>query len=119
LLRPGREVVVLYGTGFGATSPPTPAGTIVSSAHPLESLSALTISGGVTAKIVFAGVTATGLYQFNVKVPATLSRRERQVVAAIDSTQTQAGTLIPVHHLLSAEIKPAGRRSGSRVRSHS
>jgi uncharacterized protein (TIGR03437 family) len=61
LLRHGREVVVLYGTGFGATSPPTPAGTIVSSAHPLESLSALTISGGVTAKVVFAGVTATGL----------------------------------------------------------
>jgi len=114
--RPG-DTIVLYGTGFGPTSPPTPAGETVSGAHPLESLTALTISiGGLPAKVVFAGMTATGLYQFNVQVPSTIPDGDAKVVATIDSARTQDGTVIPVHHLLRAQVTPAARKSGTRSR---
>lgn len=101
-VEPG-HLVVLYGTGFGPTSPPTPAGEIVASANPLESTSALRVTiGGVAAQVVFAGVTATGLYQFNVTVPASTANGDVAVVATIGGVHTQDGTVIPVQHKLRA-----------------
>jgi len=97
------DIVVLYGTGFGPTNPPTPAGVIVRSANPLESSSAPTITiGGVPARVIFAGVTATGVYQFNVTVPMGTPDGDVAVVATIGSMHTQAGTVIPVQHKLPA-----------------
>lgn len=91
------EVIVLYGTGFGATSPPAPAGVAVSSAHPLPSSASLRISiGGVPAEVAFAGMTAPGLFQFNVTVPGTLAGGDAAVVATISGAQTQDGAAIPV-----------------------
>ena len=95
--RPG-GVVVLYGTGFGPTSPPTPAGVIVSSANPLASRGLSISIGGLPARVLFAGVTATGLYQFNLRVPAALPDGDAKVVATIDSVHTQDGAVIPVRH---------------------
>jgi uncharacterized protein (TIGR03437 family) len=94
--KPG-EVIVLYGTGFGPTSPPTPAGIIVSTANPLASPSALSIAFNDTpAEVAFAGVTGAGLYQFNLAVPATLANGDALVIATINSVQTQSGAFIPV-----------------------
>jgi uncharacterized protein (TIGR03437 family) len=96
--KPG-EVIVMYGTGFGPTSPATAAGAVVSGANPLASLSTLSILiGGAPAQVAFAGITAPGLYQFNLTVPATLADGDASVVATIGSLQTQAGAFIPVHN---------------------
>jgi uncharacterized protein (TIGR03437 family) len=95
--KPG-EVIVLYGTGFGPTNPPTPAGVLVSGANPLESPGALNISfNDAPAQVAFAGITGAGLYQFNLTVPATLADGDAKVIATINSVQTQGGAFIPVH----------------------
>jgi uncharacterized protein (TIGR03437 family) len=96
--KPG-EIIVMYGTGFGPTSPPTPAGELVSSAHQIDPMSTLAISINETpVQIAFAGITAVGLYQFNLTVPSTIADGDATVIATINGVQTQTGALISVHH---------------------
>lgn len=66
------ETIVLYGNGFGLTNPPTPEGQLVTTALPLATTPTVAI-GGITAEVQFAGLSATGLYQFNVIVPKGLT----------------------------------------------
>lgn len=64
------DVILLFGTGFGATTPAVPAGYVFSGAAPLAAGNNLTIRiGGVAAQVTFAGLSGAGLYQFNVTVP--------------------------------------------------
>jgi uncharacterized protein (TIGR03437 family) len=94
--KPG-EIIVMYGTGFGPTNPPTQAGVLVSSAHPIDPMSTLAISINDTpAEIAFAGITAVGLYQFNLTVPATVPDGDAKVLATINGVQTQDGAFIVV-----------------------
>jgi len=62
------ETLLLYGVGFGPTTPPIPAGQAFSGAAPSVSLPQITI-GGMTATVSFAGIVEAGLFQFNVVVP--------------------------------------------------
>ena len=66
--KPG-EIVVLYATGLGATSPAYPDGEILPTVYPLAVTPTVTI-GGVPGMVHFAGLVAPGLYQVNVEVPA-------------------------------------------------
>jgi chitinase len=68
--QPGDEIV-LYGVGFGPVTPGTPAGQIVQQSNTLASAFDAFI-GGVPANAVYSGLAPgyTGLYQFNLKVPA-------------------------------------------------
>jgi uncharacterized protein (TIGR03437 family) len=68
--KPG-ESMVLYGVGFGPVSPASPAGQIVQQANALSSNLQISI-GGLAATAQYAGLAPnfTGLYQFNVTVPA-------------------------------------------------
>jgi uncharacterized protein (TIGR03437 family) len=65
--RPG-ETVILYGTGLGATNPPSGAGEVVDAASLASS--PLVLVGGVPAEVSFAGRVSPGVYQINVGVPA-------------------------------------------------
>jgi uncharacterized protein (TIGR03118 family) len=65
--RPG-EVISLWANGFGATNPPTPNGVLITAPLPLLT-PPLVFIGGTAASVVFAGVSAPGLYQINVVVP--------------------------------------------------
>jgi uncharacterized protein (TIGR03437 family) len=68
--QPG-ETVLFFGTGFGATTPAVVAGQVFSGAAPLSAGHGLVIHiGGMQAGVSFAGLSAAGLYQFNVTVPA-------------------------------------------------
>ncbi|MBV8817271.1 MAG: hypothetical protein JO022_02870, partial [Acidobacteriaceae bacterium] len=82
--KPG-EVVVLYGSGFGATNPVEPPGMLVSAIANLSTDVQMTI-GGITAKVDFAGLIPgyAGLYQFNVEVPAAAPDGDQPVVAKIN-----------------------------------
>ena len=93
--QPG-EIVLLYGTGFGPTSPATPTGQLVAAAASLPSNSVQITIGGVAAAVQFAGLTGSGLYQFNVTVPSSLQSGDAPVVATIGGVQTQAGVFITV-----------------------
>jgi uncharacterized protein (TIGR03437 family) len=88
-VKPG-EVVVLYGTGFGQTNPAIPNGQIVTAPAPLVTVPTFTI-GGTTiapADVQFAGQSATGLYQFNVKVPDSAGNGDQKVVATVGGIST-------------------------------
>jgi len=74
------ETLVLYGVGFGATSPPLEAGLQVINAAMSTVLPTITI-GGVKAQVVYGGVVETGLFQFNVIVPTGAGTGDQPVIA--------------------------------------
>jgi len=67
--RPG-DTITFYGVGFGAVTPDSPAGQIVTQANRLASTFQASFAG-TPATVTFSGLTGgfLGLYQFNVLVP--------------------------------------------------
>ena len=93
--QPG-ETLLIYGRGFGPTSPAVPAGQVFNGAAPLTDPSQVPIRiGGVPAKVTFAGMVFPGEYQFNVQVPA-LPDGDYAIVADIGGVSSPAGLLIAV-----------------------
>jgi uncharacterized protein (TIGR03437 family) len=66
------DEIVLYGIGFGPVSPNIPAGQLVEEANTLTSTFAMSIGGVPVTDVPYSGLAPsyTGLYQFNVVVPA-------------------------------------------------
>jgi uncharacterized protein (TIGR03437 family) len=93
--RPG-ETIVVYGNGFGTTSPPVVSGSTGQSgklpASPLFKL------GGNSATVLFAGVVSPGLYQFNVVVPQSTPDGDNALTVTYGGLATQSGTLLSVQH---------------------
>ncbi len=89
------ETIVLYGNGFGATSPPAPNGQILTTPAPLVATPTILI-GGMAAQVVFAGLTGTGLYQFNVMLPSPMPDGDAPVVAQTGGASTPAGASVQV-----------------------
>jgi uncharacterized protein (TIGR03437 family) len=93
--QPG-ETILLYGVGFGPTTPPQPSGQLVTTATPLANSVQVAI-GGQTASVPFAGLAqGAGLYQFNVTVPNDLPNGDAAVAATIGGVSTQTGVLVTV-----------------------
>jgi uncharacterized protein (TIGR03437 family) len=71
--KPG-ETMVLYGVGFGPVTPASLAGQVVQQSNSLASKFQMSI-GGLPATSQYAGLAPsfTGLYQFNITVPAAAS----------------------------------------------
>jgi uncharacterized protein (TIGR03118 family) len=98
--QPG-EVIVLYGNGFGATDPAVIEGAIVTSpAAMLRPVDVLI--GGRTAEVIFQGLTATGLYQFNVQVPSGLPAGDASIVVRSAGVQSPDGIFLAVEALPAA-----------------
>jgi uncharacterized protein (TIGR03437 family) len=89
------ETIVLYGVGFGPTNPTVPTGQQVTTAEPLAGTVTMTI-GGISVTPSFAGISSSGLYQFNVVVPASLSTGNAVLSATIGGVTTQTGVVIAV-----------------------
>ena len=67
--QPG-EILLIFGTGFGPTTPGVSPGVLVSAPAPMADSSRLQVRmGGAAATVQFAGLVAPGEYQFNVVVP--------------------------------------------------
>ncbi len=66
--RPG-DTITFWGTGFGAVSPPQPAGRVVRDSNTLASFTLR--FGGQTVTVAYAGLAPgyVGLYQINAVVP--------------------------------------------------
>jgi uncharacterized protein (TIGR03437 family) len=83
------ETILLFGTGFGPTTPPADPMQMVSGALPLTTPNDLVIwIGGMPAKVLFAGMTGSGLYQFNVVVPDNTIDGESRLEASIGGVRT-------------------------------
>jgi uncharacterized protein (TIGR03437 family) len=93
--RPG-EIVTLYGTGFGPTNPPLASDTLVGAYAQLASPVTFRI-GGAVAQVEWAGMIGSGLYQFNVQIPA-VAGGDMTIVAEIAGYRTQGDSVISVSY---------------------
>jgi uncharacterized protein (TIGR03437 family) len=92
--KPG-DLVVLWGTGFGATNPPTPAGTVVSGA-PVVVTAPTVMVGGVAAQVLSTVLTTgcAGLYQVTIRIPDAAPAGAVAVQATVGGVRTADGVLI-------------------------
>jgi uncharacterized protein (TIGR03437 family) len=88
------QVISLYGTGFGATSPAVPAAEVVTVPAVLAE-PVIVRFGGVPAEVQWAGLSGTGLYQLNVVVP-DLPEGDVEVVAEIGGVTTGPGDFVSI-----------------------
>jgi uncharacterized protein (TIGR03437 family) len=91
--KPG-DFILLFGTGFGQTNPPVPAGQAFPQASPLA-ISPLVHIGGVQAIVDWAGLVSPGLYQFNVVVP-DVPDGDALVEAELEGFRAQSNSYITV-----------------------
>jgi uncharacterized protein (TIGR03437 family) len=89
------DLVVLWGTGFGPTNPPAPAGTIISGAPVTSTLPVVTV-GGIQVSVVSSVLTTgtVGLYQITIQLPANVPTGTPAVQASIAGVPTQAGVTL-------------------------
>ena len=101
--RPG-EWLTVYGTGFGATDPPTAAGERPEATEEvLRPLAAAEQNvqatiGGIAANVYWVGGApcCAGLYQLIVKVPESAPAGELPLVVTIDGVSSPEGPFIAV-----------------------
>ena len=89
------DSVVLFGVGFGPTTPTVPAGASYSGAAAMvtsANLQLLINSKKITPG--FAGLSGAGLYQFNVTIPSGLGTGDVPLSAVAGGAQTQSGIVI-------------------------
>lgn len=93
--KPG-EIIQVFATGFGATNPPVDPSRLFQGAASLVDKDLLKITiGGIPATVGFAGLSATGLNQFNVTVPS-LAAGDHEILAELDGVFTRTGVFISV-----------------------
>lgn len=91
--RPG-DVLQLYGTGFGPTSPAVTPGAVFSGSAPTSNAVTVTV-GGAPAAVSYSGIVGAGLYQINVTVPS-LTAGTYAVIAQVAGVDTQTGVTLKV-----------------------
>lgn len=89
------ENIILYAVGLGPTNPAEPTGQTVPGGEPLVNAVTMTI-GGIAVTPSFVGLSAPGLYQFNVQVPQGLASGDTTVSATIGDITTQTGVVLTV-----------------------
>jgi uncharacterized protein (TIGR03437 family) len=83
--KPG-ETIILWGTGFGPTSPAIPVGTIVPSDQTYYTTAMPTVEVNLVPATVYAAALApgfAGLYQLSFQVPSSLSDGTYQLFATV------------------------------------
>ena len=93
------DVIILWGTGFGATSPAAPAGMETPSSATYNTASAVSVTIGTTAATVYGAALApgyAGLYQIAIQIPAGLANGDYPVVATIAGAASPMTTLITI-----------------------
>ncbi len=97
--KPG-DTLTLYLTGMGATDPPFAPGALPDRAAWASGALQVTI-GGISvpaAEILYAGVTPqnAGLYQLNVRIPASVPDGDQPIVVSVSGISSPAGAYITI-----------------------
>jgi uncharacterized protein (TIGR03437 family) len=95
--KPG-DVLILWGTGFGATTPPVAAG-IETPASPIANTSPVTMTLGTTnVPVIYAILSPgfAGLYQIAITVPSPLPDGDYPLVATIGGVASPSGVILSV-----------------------
>jgi uncharacterized protein (TIGR03437 family) len=90
--RPG-DTILLFGTGFGPTSPAQASGFVVVPS-PLRGRCIVRI-GNQVAEVLYSGLVGPGLNQINIRIP-NIGPGDYQIVVAMDAEQTQTGVILPI-----------------------
>ncbi|MEP7366178.1 MAG: hypothetical protein ABI972_23210 [Acidobacteriota bacterium] len=90
------DPVLLFGNGFGGTTPARPTSDLVLTPAPLTGASSLKLTvGGSQARVDFAGLVSSGLQQFNIVVPQ-VAPGEQPVVGELNGAKSQDGLFLCV-----------------------
>jgi uncharacterized protein (TIGR03437 family) len=85
--KPG-DVIILWGTGFGATSPAAPPGVIVPSSTTYYAASPVAVTiGGIAATVYGAALAPgyAGLFQLAIQIPPALTNGDYEILATLAS----------------------------------
>jgi uncharacterized protein (TIGR03437 family) len=96
--KPG-EVIILWGTGFGPTSPSAPEGVETPSDTVYNTANPVNVTVGGKPAVVYGAALApgyAGLYQIAIQIPASLADGDYPVVARIFGGQSPESTLITI-----------------------
>jgi len=96
--KPG-DTIILWGTGFGPTTPPMPQGVAVPSGTIYRTLSPVTVTvGNAIVNVLYAVLApgSAGLYQVAIQMPAATANGDYAVVATISGAQSPSNVLIAV-----------------------
>jgi uncharacterized protein (TIGR03437 family) len=93
------DVIILWGTGFGPTSPAAPAGFETPSNTTYNTANTVSVTVGGKPATVYGAALApgyAGLYQVAIQIPAGLANGDYPVVASINGASSPSTTLITV-----------------------
>jgi uncharacterized protein (TIGR03437 family) len=88
------ETIILYGTGFGPTSPPIASGIETDKVYSLSPLPTATF-GGAAATVVFGGLIPplSQVYQFDITIPKNSPNGDSPLVVTVNGTQSFSGLI--------------------------
>ncbi len=93
------SIVVLYGTGEGATNPAGVDGRVATSVYPKPVAPVKVTINGVEAEILYAGAAPSlvaGVLQLNVRIPTTVPSGDVPVVLMVGDASSQANLTVAV-----------------------
>ena len=104
--KPG-DVLILWGAGFGVTSPTTLPGVVTPSDKTYSTSTPVTVTINNVPATVYGAALASGyagLYQVAIQVPASLPNGDWPIVATVGSatflnlTSSPSGVILTVHN---------------------
>jgi uncharacterized protein (TIGR03437 family) len=95
-----RDVIILWGTGFGPTNPPAPVGVVSLLTVQYNVVNTVTVTvGGASAPVVAIPALSpgfAGLYQVPIQIPENAPNGDLPVVATVSGAQSPAGVTLTV-----------------------
>jgi uncharacterized protein (TIGR03437 family) len=93
------DVIILWGTGFGPTSPAAPAGEDTPSTTNYNTANTVSVTVGSKPATVYSAALAPGyasLYQIAIQIPASLANGDYPVVATINGASSPSTIMITI-----------------------
>jgi uncharacterized protein (TIGR03437 family) len=91
------DILILWATGFGPTTPTTPAGVVVTGAPAVGKLATVTVGGTpVTVVNTVLSPGSAGLYQVVIQLPTTLASGVLPIQASVSGANSPSGISIYV-----------------------
>jgi uncharacterized protein (TIGR03437 family) len=87
------DSIVLFGVGFGPTTPAVPSGKAFSGSAPTTNSVKIFVNS-LNVIPSFAGLSGAGLFQINLTLPAGLGTGDLPLVATVGGAQTQSSVVI-------------------------